>query len=117
MSKDDKLTGKVVAEALRRSMGEPTMADEDFEELVNELYSQPVEKNEDPIESLKYCWKQLSLGLMTIMPLIDKPYPEDPRWTPYSRWIKTYHKALDKTIKNLPSQLKQTAPTTGENDE
>lgn len=95
------LVAKVTSEAIRRSMGKPSMPDEDFEELVKEFYSQPVDETKDPIESIKYCWKQLSLGLLTIMPLIDKPYADDSRWTPYSRWIKTYHEALDIEFKKL----------------
>lgn len=25
---------------------------------------------------------------LTISPLLDDPYPDDPRWTPYTRWVK-----------------------------
>ena len=24
---------------------------------------------------------------LTVKPLLDKPYPDDPRWTPWTRWV------------------------------
>jgi hypothetical protein len=42
-----------------------------------------VRAGDDMAEALKNLWT----GLFAIKPHLDKPYPEDPRWTPWSRFV------------------------------
>lgn len=32
-------------------------------------------------------FEKLEHGIFAVLPLLDKPYPDDPRWTPYERFI------------------------------
>jgi hypothetical protein len=41
-------------------------------------------------EALRACQKsigQLRTALLAVEPALDKPFPDDPRWTPWSRFI------------------------------
>lgn len=38
-------------------------------------------------ESMAGNAKRLWCGLMAIKPFLDKPYPDDPRWTPWTRFV------------------------------
>lgn len=51
---------------------------------------------------------------LTVQPTLDKPYPDDPRWTPWSRWMgQPCHDAHDlraKIKKALPAGMVTTEP-------
>lgn len=51
---------------------------------LQQLQQREVEKRVKLIEN-KY--KGLEHGIFAVMFYLDKPYPDDPRWTPYSRFI------------------------------
>ena len=54
---------------------------------------------EDQLALLKRQYKKLWAALVTIQPDLSKPYPDDPRWTPWTRFVaprmEMMHAALD----------------------
>lgn len=38
-------------------------------------------------DDLRAASRRLWAGLMAVKPLLDQPYPDDPRWTPWTRFV------------------------------
>lgn len=96
------VTAQVVSEALKRSSGEPSMSDEDFDKLVSGwVESIPPRTEPYTLQDLKKAVSQLKAGLFAIMYYIDKPFPDDARWTPYTRFIEPQIKQVDTIVIDL----------------
>lgn len=44
-------------------------------------------------------YKYLRAGLLGIKPILDKPYPDDPRWTPWTRFVEPRLIMLEEAFK------------------
>lgn len=47
-------------------------------------------QHDELVAALRACYRsigQLRTSLITVEPFLDKPFPDDPRWTPWSRFI------------------------------
>jgi len=103
-------TAQIVAESLRRGDGKPTIPDEDFEEAVRGWVSSLPPRTEPyTLKDLHEASKKLRSGLFAVEPLINKPYPDDPRWTPYTRFVEPYLLSLTYVIEQLVIQEAQKA--------
>mgnify|MGYP000439278058 CR=1 FL=1 len=93
---------RVITESIRRMNDEPSMPDEDFEELVRE-YVASIPPRTDPytLVDLRDAVKKVQFGVFAVMPYIDKPYPDDPRWTPYTRFIEDRLKHVEHIVGQL----------------
>lgn len=95
-------TAQIVAESLRRREGKPTMADEDFEEAVNSWVSSLPPRTEPyTLKDLHEAAKKLRSGLFAVEPHLNKPYPDDPRWTPYRRFVEPNLQYLSHVVEQL----------------
>jgi hypothetical protein len=95
-------TAQIVAESLRRSEGNPTIPDEDFEEAVRGWVSSlPPRTDPYTLKDLHEAAKKLRSGLFAVEPYLNKPYADDPRWTPYTRFVEPYLNSLTHIIEQL----------------
>jgi hypothetical protein len=95
-------TAQIVAESLRRWDGKPTMPDEDFEEAVNAWVSSLPPRTEPyTLKDLREAATKLRSGIFGIEPYLNKPFPDDPRWTPYTRFVEPYLTNLTYIIDEL----------------
>ena len=103
-------TAQIVAESLRRSMGEPTIPDEDFEEAVNKwAESLPPRIEPYTLKDLHEAMKRLRSGLFAVEPHLNKPFKEDPRWTPYSRFVEPRISEVSHIVEQLIIQENRNA--------
>jgi hypothetical protein len=65
-------------------------------------------------ELLEEKYKKLAAGIFAVKPYLDKPYPDDPRWTPYTRFIeprmKMMHEAIEGNDIGQLAAMAQLAP-------
>lgn len=95
-------TAQIIVESLRRVDGKPTIPDEDFEEAVEGWVSSLSPRTEPyTLKDLHEAAKKLRSGMFAVQPLLDKPYPGDPRWTPYTRFVLPYLSNLSHVIEQL----------------
>lgn len=95
-------TAQIVAEALRRTSGNPTIPDQDFEEAVGAwMLSLPPRTEPYTLKDLHDAAKKLRSGLFAVEPQLNKPYPDDPRWTPYTRFVEPHLTNLTYIIEQL----------------
>ncbi|WP_439946482.1 hypothetical protein [Streptomyces sp. BBFR109] len=58
-----------------------------IERLVSLIEQEAAKRVETERTFLYKKYKELWAGLMAIKPHLDKPFPDDPRWTPWSRFV------------------------------
>jgi hypothetical protein len=54
--------------------------------------------DEVDITVIRYRWSKLKAGLFAVDPLLKKPYPDDERWTPWTRFIGPQASQLERAI-------------------
>lgn len=68
-----------------------------------------VECSVELLRAAEQALTRASIAALTVKPSLDKPYSDDPRWTPWSRWMdRPAHEALDVAMK-LRDVLRQQA--------
>lgn len=78
----------IVAESLRRIKGRGTVSDSVFEASVKEWVDNIPPRTEPyTLHDLNNRLKQLESAVFAVKPLLDNPYPDDSRFTPYTRFV------------------------------
>lgn len=58
---------------------------------------------EDAIERARLARRRLTSALIAVEPLLAKPYPDDPRWTPWTRFVGPALKELSDALRAGPA--------------
>ena len=51
--------------------------------------------DQERLALLEKKFRSLQVGLLTVLPLLDKPYPDDPRWSPWTRFVQPRLRMLE----------------------
>ncbi|GAQ64090.1 hypothetical protein [Streptomyces scabiei] len=70
---------------------------------------------ESILERARQARRRLTSALIAVEPLLVKPYPDDPRWTPWTRFVGPALKELTDALKTGP-QAAEAQPTTKPKD-
>lgn len=63
------------------------------------------------LSSARTARRRVSSALIAVSPLLEQPYPDDPRWTPWTRFVQPALRELREAL--IPAQ-RPTASTTKE---
>lgn len=71
---------------------------------------------EDTVERVRQARRRLTSALIAVEPLLTTPYPDDPRWTPWTRFVGPALKGLTDALRTGPDAVEaqpetQTADT------
>lgn len=92
----DEIYGEIVGVAWDVNTIEAEAATDRIMQLIDQYAYEYAEKQQALIYK-KY--KDLSAGLFAVKPNLDKPYPDDPRWTPWSRFVEPREIMLRRAFK------------------
>ena len=53
----------------------------------------------------KEAWNDLVSSLIAVSPYLRQPYPDDARWTPWTRFVEHEMDRMDETVRALVSVL------------
>jgi hypothetical protein len=51
------------------------------------------------MSELRNAWNDLAASLIAVAPHLNKPYPDDPRWTPWTRFVESDLDRMDDAVK------------------
>jgi hypothetical protein len=49
-------------------------------------------------ELIREKYRKLKAGLFAVKPHLDKPYPDDPRWSPWTRFVEPRLRMMDAAL-------------------
>lgn len=68
----------------------------------------------DELLELKEAWTKLATGLIAVAPHLKQPYPDDDRWTPWSRFVGNEMDNVDAIVRKLTVTKPPSPPITEE---
>lgn len=57
--------------------------------------------DQEKLALIEKKYKKLYAGLFGIKPFLDKPYPDDERWTPWTRFVEPRLKMMSEAFKGV----------------
>lgn len=58
-----------------------------IDNLMSIFQAEIAQREQAAVKLVEKKFRKLEHGIFAIKPFLDKPYPDDPRWTPYTRFI------------------------------
>ncbi|MEU1800842.1 hypothetical protein [Streptomyces sp. NPDC019937] len=79
-------------------------APEDISALLAELDKARTERDElrAALDRARTARRRVSSALVAVAPLLDQPYPDDPRWTPWTRFVRPAMAELREALTPVP---------------
>jgi hypothetical protein len=112
-------------DALRRRFGDVLrhwgLLDEQIDQKAAEEYAVtdllallPEQTSQDAVQRARLACRRLTSALIAVEPLLTKPYPDDPRWTPWTRFVGPALKELSDALRTGPAANDEPAAGVGQ---
>ena len=73
---------------------------------LDQLYAER-DQLRDQLDQARTASRRLASGLIAVSALLTTPYPDDPRWSPWSRWVRPHLLALRTALAPAPNTTEE----------
>lgn len=91
-------------------MNQRIRLDDMTDDQLDALYER-LEAAEAKLAAARTARRRVSSALIAVAPLLEQPYPDDPRWTPWTRFVQPALRELRDAL--LPAQRPSAATGSG----